>query len=379
MILKDLKMISGMSVGKINRSVPKFLKFLIINPFGIGDVLFTTPVIKAIKGRYPDSFIGYWSNLRVKPILENNPMINKIFSLSRGDLKKIYQESFFRGAWSAIKLTWGIKKEHFDICLDFSLDYRYSLFAQIMGIGKRIGFNYKGRGRFLTSRLDIDGYHDKHVVEYYLGLLKFLDVPVCERNLFLAISHGSELRAKNVLAGSGIEENDLVIGVVPGGGGSWGKDAVYKHWSAFKFAEVANRLIEKFKAKVVILGDESECKISEVMVHVMRNKPIDLTGKISLEILPGIIKNCNLLITNDGGPMHMAVALGVRSVSVFGPVNEAVYGPYPEDKNHIVLKYDMDCRPCYNNFQLPVCDKDKECLQQVGVDAVFDAAAKLLS
>ena len=353
-------------------------KFLIINPFGIGDVLFTTPVIKAIKGHYPSSFIGYWSNLRVKPILESNPQINKIFALSRGDLKKIYQESFLKGAWSALKLAWEIKKEHFDICLDFSLDHRYSLFAKIMGIGRRVGFNYKGRGRFLTHRLDIDGYHDKHVVEYYLELLKFLDIPVNGKELFLAVSQDNELKAKNILAACGIEENDLVIGVAPGAGGSWGKDAAYKHWPALKFAQVANKLMDEFKAKVVILGDASERQIAEVMVHAMRNKPIDLTSKTGLEVLPGIIKHCNLLITNDGGPMHMAVALGVSSVSVFGPVSEAVYGPYPEHKNHVVLKWDMACRPCYKNFRLEACDKDKECLKQVSAAAVFAAAAELL-
>jgi lipopolysaccharide heptosyltransferase II len=375
MILKDLRMTLRKNVGKINRSDP--IKFLIINPFGIGDVLFTTPVIKAIKGRYPGSFIGYWSNLRVKPILESNPQINKVFALSRGDLKKIYQKSFFKGIWSAIKLTWEIKKERFDICLDFSLDHRYSLFAKIMGIGRRIGFNYKGRGRFLSNRVDIDGYHDKHVVEYYLELLKFLDISINDKELFLTTHQDNELKAKNVLAASGIEENDLIIGIAPGAGGSWGKDAACKHWPAFKFAEVANKLIDEFKAKVVILGDESERKIAEVIVHAMRNKPIDLVGKTGLDILPGIIKNCNLLITNDGGPMHMAVALGVRSVSVFGPVSEAVYGPYPENRNHVVLKWDMDCRPCYKNFRLPVCDKDRECLKQVSVDAVFDAAVRL--
>ncbi|MBU0548535.1 MAG: glycosyltransferase family 9 protein [Candidatus Omnitrophica bacterium] len=355
------------------------LRVLIINPFGIGDVLFTTPVIKAVKGCYPSSFIAYWSNLRVKPILESNPQINKVFALSRGDLKKIYQESFFSGVWRAIKLASEIKREHFDICFDFSLDYRYSLFAKIMGIGKRIGFNYKGRGRFLTNYLDIDGYYNMHVVEYYLELLNFLDIPVCERKLFLDVFPGSELRAKCVLAASGIEENDFVIGIAPGGGGSWGKNAIYKHWSALRFAEVANKLIDKFKAKVIILGDESERDIAEVIVHSMRNKAINLMGKTGLEILPGIIKNCSLLIANDGGPMHMAVALGVKTVSVFGPVSETVYGPYPEDRNHVVLKGDVVCRPCYKNFRLPICEKDKECLKQVSADAVFDAVVRLLS
>ncbi|MFH1191046.1 MAG: glycosyltransferase family 9 protein, partial [Candidatus Omnitrophota bacterium] len=272
-----------------------------------------------------------------------------------------------------------IKKERFDICLDFSLDHRYSLLAKILGIAKRIGFNYQGRGRFLNQRVDLDGYQDKHVVEYYLELLKFLDIPVFEKNLSLTVSLNSELKARDMLAASKIEENDLVIGIAPGAGGSWGKDAAYKHWPVLKFAQVADRLIDELKAKVVILGDESERKIAEVMVHAMRNKPIDLTNKTGLEILPGIIKNCNLLISNDGGPMHMAVALGVKSVSVFGPVNEKVYGPFPLSSGHVVLKWDMVCRPCYKHFRLPVCDQDKQCLKQVSVEAVLDAAVRLLS
>jgi len=92
-----------------------------------------------------------------------------------------------------------------------------------------------------------------------------------------------------------------------------------------------------------------------------------------------LIKNCNLLITNDGGPMHMAVALGVKTVSIFGPVSEVVYGPFPLTRNHVVLKWDMACRPCYKNFRLPVCDKDRECLKSVSSDEVFAAANALLS
>lgn len=354
-------------------------KILIINPFGIGDVLFTTPIIKALKRQNPDNFIGYWSNSRVGPILESNPQIDKIFALSRGDIKKIYRESFFSGAYSVIKLIWEIKKRHFDICLDFSLDYRYSLLAKIIGIRRRIGFNYKGRGRFLTDRIDLAGYEGKHVVEYYSDLLNFLNVSVQDKSLYAPVSASNELKAKDILTSAGVEKNDLLIGIFPGAGGSWGKDAPYKHWPALKFAQVANRLIDEFKVKILILGDESERKIAEVIVAAMRNKPINLTAKTDLEILPGIINNCNLLITNDGGPMHLAVALGVKTVSIFGPVSELVYGPFPFANKHVVLKWDMACRPCYKNFRLPVCDKDKECLKQVSVDAVFDAAARLLN
>jgi len=354
-------------------------KILIINPFGIGDVLFTTPVIRALKESYPDSFIGYWSNSRVKPVLVNNPAVNKVFALSRGDIKKLCQESFLSGFWNLLKLIFSLKKGRFDICFDFSLDHRYSLLAKLIGIRRRVGFNYKGRGRFLTDKINLDGYSRKHAVEYYLDLLKFLNIRPQSNCLELKILAEDEIKAKDILSAGKIEEGDLVIGVFPAAGGSWGKDSGYKHWPALKFAQLADKLIDKFNAKIVILGDLSERRITDVVINAMRNKPLDLAGKVNLEVLPAVIKNCNLFVSNDGGPMHIAAALGVKTVSIFGPVSELVYGPYPEHRNHVVLKWDMPCRPCYNNFRLPVCGKDKECLKSISVDEVFEAVKKLLN
>jgi len=356
-----------------------YKKILVINPFGIGDVLFTTPVIRALKEKYPDSFIGYWCNQRVKPLIEPNPRINRVFALSRGDWKKIYRESFFSGVGKAWQLFWQLRKERFDICLDFSLDHRYSLVAKIAGVPKRVGFNYKDRGRFLTDKIDITGYNDKHAVEYYLDLLRFLDIEAKDKSLELAVLESARQKARNILSSRGIQENDLLVGIAPGAGGSWGKDAGYKHWPALKFAQIAERLSVELKAKVVILGDASERPIADVIVNALRHKPVDLVGSTNLEILPALIKELRLLVCNDGGPMHMAVALGVKTVAVFGPVSELVYGPYPEQRNHVVLKWDGPCRPCYKNFKLLICDRDKECLKSVSVEEVFAASRSLLS
>ncbi len=353
-------------------------KILIINPFGIGDVLFTTPVIKALKVKYPDSFIGYWSNLRVEPLLKKDPLINRVFALSRGDLKKKYQESFFAGVACFFKFIRVIKNERFDLCLDFSLDHRYSLLAKIAGIRQRIGFNYKGRGRFLTQALMLESYTGRHVVEYYSGLLEFLDIPVEDKNLALTVLPADESKAKKILALAGLKEGDCLVSIFPGAGGSWGKDAGIKHWPQAKFAQTADQLIDRRGVKIILLGDETEQKISETVRHLMRNPAVDLTGKTSLEILPAIIKKCDLVITNDGGPMHMAVALGKKTVSVFGPVSEIVYGPYPPGVSHRVLKSDLECRPCYKNFRLRACDRNKECLKQVSVEEALDAAVELL-
>lgn len=354
-------------------------KFLIINPFGIGDVLFTTPVIRAIKDTYPDAFIGYWCNQRVEGILKGNKKINLIFPLSRGDIKKIYKRSKLEGIRSFLSLLRRIRKERFDIYIDLSLEHHYSLIAKLLGIRKRVGFDYKGRGRFLTDKVKLDSYNSKHVVEYYLGLLDSIGIRCGNYDLELNVCGRSKVRIDSILRCYGVIDTDLIIGIAPGAGGSWGKDAHLKHWPALKFAQLAKKIAESFNAKILILGDEAERPIADIIANVMQQKVIDLTGKTSLEELAAAIRSLKILITNDGGPLHMAVALGVKTVSIFGPVSELVYGPFPVNgARHIVLKNNLECRPCYRDFRLEPCQRKRECLEGIEIKEALEAVRGLI-
>lgn len=353
-------------------------KFLIINPFGIGDVLFTSPVIRAIKKSLPESSVSYWCNERVKELFEGNPKIDKVIALSRGDLKRVYQESFLEGLRRFLCLLKDLKKEKFDIALDFSLDHRYSLILILLGIKQRIGFDYKKRGRFLTKRIDIDGYSGRHIVQRYLQLLTLLGIRTQDGNLELFVAAKFMDRAKNILSSAGIKENDILVAISCGAGASWGKEASLKHWPPLRFAQLADRIIENQNAKVILLGEPGERAIADIVLAAMRNKPIDLVGRTSLGELAAVIKRVNLLVCNDGGPLHMSVALGKRTVSIFGPVDENVYGPYPPSPEHIVIKNNIPCRPCYRQFRMPFCEHDRLCLKSVSVDEVYEAARRLL-
>lgn len=353
-------------------------KFLIINPFGIGDVLFTTPVVKAIRDRYPDAIIAYWCNQRVEPLLKDNPDINRIFALSRGDLKKIYNKSPLKGALKFLGLLYNLKKEGFDISLDFSAEDRYSLVSKLLGVRRRIGFDYKKRGRYLTDKISTQGYGSRHVVEYYLELLKPLGIAPKRHNLALQVNDSADQKANNILARYGISDRDLIVGIAPGAGGSWGKDASLKHWPAIRFAQLADKVISDFGVKVLILGDESERPIADIIINTMQNKAIDLVGKTTLEELIAVLNKLRVLVANDGGPLHMAVAEGINTVSIFGPVDDLVYGPYPKDENHLVVKKDLPCRPCYRDFKMPQCDRDKECLRSISTEEVFTCVRRLI-
>ena len=353
-------------------------KILFINPFGIGDVLFTTPAVRAVKEAITDSFIGYWCNERVKGLFQNNPRVDKVFGLSRGDIKKIYQQSRLEGVKQFFGLLRQIKREKFDCALDFSLDHRYALIAKILGIRRRIGFDYKGRGRPLTDKITLKGYYRRHVVEYYLDLLRLIAITPREKTLELFVSQESKAKAKAMLLENGIHDHDLVIGLVPAAGASWGKDASLKHWSTYKFARLADTLIAEYNAKIILLGDASERGVAETIGALMRSKAVDFTGKTSLSDLAALIGCLKLLVANDGGPLHMAVALDVPTVSIFGPVDESVYGPYPPSERHIVVKKTLECRPCYQKFALGDCERDRECISSIGVDEVLTAIRRLM-
>ena len=354
-------------------------KYLIINPFGIGDVLFTTPVLRAIKEAGQDNFLGYWCNERVAPLLEGNPRISKIFGVSRGDLKSIAGRSKMRWFSRLLQLARDIRKERFDAALDFSLDHRYGLLCKMIGIKERIGYDYKGRGRFLTQKIPLRGYSGKHVIEYYLDLLNMMGIASSGPDMELYVQAAARLRAHDLLLERSVPRTRPLVGIAAGAGASWGRDARLKHWPVGNYGKLAERLIEERGACIVLLGDASERDIAGQITAVMKHRPIDLVGATGLAEASAVMSLMDAVITNDGGPLHMAVALGIKTVSIFGPVDERVYGPYPASAKHAVLFAGVECRPCYQDFKLGACHNTRECIDSVSVDAVFKAALQQLT
>jgi lipopolysaccharide heptosyltransferase II len=355
-------------------------KILIINPFGIGDVLFSTPLIEILKDKYPSCFIGYVCNKRSYEVIRSNPKINKFFVYEKDDYRKAWERSkigYLRLVWNFMKT---IMREKFDIAIDLSLGYQYSLLLSFIGIWKRFGFNYRKRGRFLTRKIYIDGFSEKHVVEYYCDILKFLGIDT--RGLKLSpkvyITDEDIAWASGFLKANGVTGKDSLIGVIPGCGASWGADARHRRWDSDGFAQVCDGLAERYGAKVVLLGDSHETEICNDIQSKIKNKAIMACGKTNLRNFLGLINKCKLIITNDGGPLHMAVGLGLKTVSIFGPVDEKIYGPYPMTKDHIVIsKGDVPCRPCYKKFKYKICE-DRSCLKSIKADEVLDAAGRFL-
>ena len=351
-------------------------RILLINIFGIGDVLFTTPLISNLKYHFPKSFIGYIANRRTAGFLEGHPKIDKVFVYDRDEYQNFLKKSRLDFFKKFLSFQREIKREKFDCVIDLSLNSFMNFLTWSCGIRTRVGFNYKNRSPFLTTKVRLDGYEGRHVVTYYLGLLEELGLDVHTRELEFPLKEQDLNWADEFLKRWGVSPKVRLIGLVPGGGASWGKDAVYKRWPPEKYAKLADKIVEKFSADIILLGDEKEVELCREVSGLMHHPPFTACGKTTPGQFAALLKRCTVNIVNDGGPLHVAVAVGARSISIFGPVDERVYGPYPAG-GHSVVSKNLSCRPCYRRFRMAECGHIS-CLREINVEDVFGKVEEIL-
>jgi len=352
-------------------------RVLIANIFGIGDVLFTTPIISCLKHEYPECRIDYLCNARTCRMLRNDPMINGVFVYEKDEYAELLKNSvpdFLRRIMRSMK---EIKDNRYDTVFDLTLSREFGIFFLLAGIKERIGFDYKGRGMLLTRKISIPCFSGKHVIEHYFDLMKKAGMAPSAAPMRLFVNGEAEVFINRYLTERNVDEKKLVA-VVPGGGASWGGHAGRKRWGTAQFGFIGKKLAEE-GYQVAILGDSYEKGLCEEVGSAMEGKNVLIENGLDIERYIALINKCRLLICNDGGPLHIGVALGKRTVSVFGPVSPEVYGPYPAGDKHMVFVNPMaDCRPCYDRFRLPECSRDMACLTGVDEMAVLTGCREML-
>ncbi len=348
------------------------MNILLINPYGIGDVLFTTPTLHVLKDEFPQGKIGYLCNKRTAELLKFNPFVSQIFIYERDEFKKLSSVGRVRWFFNFIR---NLKNYDFNAAIDFSLSSTFGFFAWSAGIRKRVGYNYKKRGFFLTDSLLIEGYSAKHIIEYYADILNLIAVEIKYNKPELYLNEADIVKTNEIFQ----RNKRRVIAIAPGGGASWGAEAELKRWPYEKYARLIDNLVEKYNAQVIMLGSFDEAALAGRILARTTHKVINLCGKLGLNQTACVINLSDLFIGNDGGLLHIAVALNKSTLSFFGPVDPKVYGPYPpDDKKHIVLRKNLECSPCYQNFRLKTCLKTRECLYSIDIDSAIEAVGKLL-
>jgi lipopolysaccharide heptosyltransferase II len=349
-------------------------RVLIIHPFGLGDALFVTPLIRALKQNGVEE-IDLLLGSRTRELFEHNPYVHQIYEWDKSPLSGFSKK--WGRFWKLAGTFFAIWGKRYQIVFDLSPRAQYAFLAFFFfWIPVRIGFNFKRRGFFLTHPVQIpEGFTGKSVTEHYLDLFRFFGVPLNSINPELFLSAEDEHERKSIFKQLKLSEPDSLLAVAPGGGESWGRDARLKRWPVAYFAELI-RTIQKrypFFKHILIVGGAGECELGDdLSKHLNQPFVYNLCGKTGIRTAAALIQKAQLFMGNDGGLVHIAHAMNAPTVAFYGPVDPIVYGPYPQ-KNTVLTVTNSGpiCRPCYQRFKYQEKCKGVECLTQLLPDQVW--------
>jgi heptosyltransferase-2 len=330
-------------------------KILIRGPNWIGDAVLAIPAMKAVRERFPQAQITLLVRPWVAGIFTSAPFIDRVWS---DDKPSNLTE------WA--RITKKIRGSRFDLALLLPNSFESALMMFLGGVPQRIGYATDGRRWMLTDSLTPSA-GSQHQMHYYLELVKVLSAGAERPSIEIQATGKERADARRLLSDEGMPSGAPFLVLNPGA--AYGSA---KRWHEDRFAIVADTLAQDLGLSVALIGSERERLIAEQIRNRMQTRATLLSGKTSLETLIGVLAESSLMITNDSGPMHIAAALGVPTVAVFGSTDERVTGPYGPCTR--IVKHPVECSPCL----LRECPIDHRCMNRVTVEDVCKAARELM-
>jgi heptosyltransferase-2 len=346
-------------------------RVLIVHPYGIGDLLFVTPVMRALRLIPTVETVDLLLGSRTREIVEDNPHVNEIFIL---DKDRTHRQTWRENFREALALGCRLRAKRYDLILDYSLRRENAFFGRFfLGIPRCAGFAYKKRATFHNIRYPLpEAFWKRHAVDFYCDLAEAAGIPVEDRFLEYYFPKPVTLIEAEVALKLKLLPGRF-LAVAPGGGDSWGKDASFKRWPVRYFAELIMRIEKEHGFHgVAILGSHSEQKLCEELQAMLKPPSVVLAGEMTIAQTAMVLKKSSLFIGNDGGLVHLAHALNVPLVAFYGPVSPEVYGPFPPSTEAVAIyNKDLDCRPCYYKFRYNKQCQTLACLKDLGPEAVM--------
>ncbi len=332
-------------------------------PNWVGDVVLATPALRAMRSHFAESRITYLLKPYVNDLVAGSPWMDDVITW-RGRRGKEAKRGFLRTVGT-------LRRADYDLAVLLSNSFRSALLASTAGITTRLGYDRDGRGILLTDRLVAPRESGKYVptsmVAYYNALVAYLGCePGMKLELHTEAADEAELDAR--LADCEPPGDGPLVIINPGA--AFGSA---KCWLPERFAEVGQRLIEERDASVLISCAPSEREMAGAISQLIRQPHVLLDDPVvSLRLLKALIRRSDLLVTNDTGPRHFAVAFDVPAVTIFGPTHpEWTETGYTNERKVLV---EVDCGPCMKR----VCPLDHRCMTQITADAVVAASSELL-
>ena len=342
-------------------------RILVIQTAFLGDVVLVTPLLQALRDRFPKAYLAVLVIPGTREILTGHPGLDDVLVYDKKG-----RDHSLHGIRSIVRV---LAEKRFDCCLLPHRSFRSALLAFVAGIPMRIGF-FQSLGCWLYSRR-VWRDSSLHEVRRNLQLLgpltseHSLDRYAPAGKLWVSWDTEDSEWANRCLAEHGIRPNDRVIAIAPGS--VWAT----KRWLPDGFAAVIDGLIARNKRKVVLLGSRDDQPDVDEVLRRCREKPVDLSGKTTLRQLAAVMKRCELLITNDNGAMHVGVAQGIPVVAIFGSTTLSLgYGPFTDRAE--VVERSLDCRPCGRHGYLECPLGHFNCMKEITPEEVMAAAEKMM-
>ena len=323
------------------------MKILIRATNWVGDAIMALPALRAVRSRFPHAQVTILARPYVGAIYRNQQVCDEMILVD-----------------SKSDIAGELRARKFDAALLLQNAFEAAWLAWRARIPERIGYARDGRSFLLTKAVPVPkpGEIPHHEQYYYLELLHradWLDSVPNESCITLNVPEENRQQARTFLLSAGVKPDGTRIAI--GAGASYGSA---KCWPPDRFAELANRLQAQAEADVILFGTPAEAAVSSAIAAGMRHPPIDLTGKTSIDDLPALLSQCHLFIGNDSGAMHVAAAVGLPVVAVFGPTDPD--GTAPVTPRCTIVQEKPYCSPCF----LRRCPTDHRCMTRVTPDAV---------
>lgn len=326
-------------------------------PNWIGDLVMATPVLTDLRNAFPSSVITAMCRTPICELLSDDAAIDELFCFTKV-VNKFLRRQQRRNVIAKIE------RGKYDVAILLTNSFSSAWWCWQGHVPRRIGYSDHFR-RFLLTDPISRPKEKMHQVDLYKNLLKPLGISRSKTAPRLFISDKESEDSKQLLYQRGYVAGKKLIGINPGA--AYG---MAKCWPPERFRALALCLLQE--GYVVFFGDASTYSLVKEICNGLPEQVMNLAGVTSLRELAGIIKNCNLLITNDSGPMHIAAAFGTPLIALFGSTDGEITGPY--DMPEAMIDKRVPCSPCFKR----VCPIDFRCMQEILVEEVAEKASQML-
>ncbi|WP_246556016.1 lipopolysaccharide heptosyltransferase II [Desulfonema magnum] len=349
---------------KLTHSNLKNIRHLLIRSTNwIGDAIMTTPAVRAIRKNFPGAEISILAKSWVAPVFKNSPHADRVL---------IYDEGGRHCSLTGkLRLATDLKRCRFDAVILLQNAFEAALITFLAGIPVRIGFDSDARKLLLTHAVRrIPEIRKIHQTGYYLEILRGAGLMTDGQDLHLTVSHEDQNRAREILVSYGISQKDgLLVGINPGA--TFG---TAKRWFPERYAALCKRLQKTVASDILIFGGPGEEALGQQICEEAGKRCVNLCGRTTLCEAMALIERCQLFVTNDSGLMHIAAALDIPQIAIFGSTDHVTTAPVSSMSR--IVRVPTSCSPCLR----PECpEKHHRCMNEITVDMVESAVYDHLS